>query len=174
MGLELLPLEQIGYHQSGGNLVSEPKDHKPDIMTELLQGNAPQVTTRENDLIERLAFYLKRLEQRAASPDPAKKAPKARPPRAPRPKKKATYYLTKVLLRRLDEAQQTLKELSGESGRPIVSKSLIVELALKTAIQDLERSGRASRLVKLIGSLQAQHARAQEKAGRKKHGEGQK
>jgi len=173
MGLELISLEHGSGHQSGGNLVSEPKDHRPDIMTELLLGKAPQVTTQENDLIERLAFYLKRLEQRAGSPEPSPEPQPARRTRAPRTKKKATYYLTKALIRKLDAAQQTLVDLTEGTGAPKISKSLIVELALKTMLKDLEVSGRSSRLLKLITGIPKKNARKHENAEKTKHGEGE-
>ncbi len=69
-----------------------------DFMGALLNEEAPEITTEENDIIERLAFYLRRLEHRnGAETAPERQAHTARP-KDLRPKKKVTYYLTKLII----------------------------------------------------------------------------
>ncbi len=142
----------------GANSVSHHKDQPPDIMAELLKGSVPHVTTQENDIIERLAFYLKRLEQQGFGNEVSGNRRLASRSRVSRPKKKATYYLSKVVLAQLDAALGTLGEYTEETARPKVSKSMVVELALKYVLKDLESRGERSRLVKLIRAFQKKTA----------------
>ena len=52
-------------------------------------------------------------------------------------KQKATYYLSPVLLDRLDQAALDLKKLTGSRR---ISKSRITELALENALDSLDKS----------------------------------
>lgn len=121
-----------------------------DIMGALLKGEAPKITTEENDIIERLAFYLRRLEHRNA-PNAAKD-PQVLPVRTKdaRPKKKVTYYLTKFVIQQLEKAQQKLVEAESEGIKLKISKSVIVETALRAALQELEAKGSKSRLHRIL------------------------
>lgn len=121
-----------------------------DIMGALLKGEAPKITMEENDIIERLAFYLRRLEHRNA-PDAAKD-PQVFPVRSKdaRPKKKVTYYLTKLIIQQLENAQQKLAEAKAEGIKLKISKSVIVETALRAAFQELDAKGSRSRLHRIL------------------------
>jgi lipopolysaccharide biosynthesis regulator YciM len=57
---------------------------------------------------------------------------------------KATFYLDPTVLERLEEAWHRLRKLTKGAERGKVSKSLIVEVALELALQDLEEQGEAS------------------------------
>ena len=63
-------------------------------------------------------------------------------------KVKATYYLSQEAIDALEDAQYRLRRLAGEN-RARVSKSLIVELAVKMVLEDVEAKGDKSRF--LIG-----------------------
>ena len=63
----------------------------------------------------------------------------------PEDKAKATFYLSQPALENLEEAWYRLRKLA-KNNRSKVSKSLIVELAVRTALEDLEEKGDKSRL----------------------------
>lgn len=64
-------------------------------------------------------------------------------------KVKATYYLSQKAVDALEDAQYQLRKMAGES-RSKVSKSIIVELAIQMALEDVEAKGNKSRLLKDI------------------------
>jgi hypothetical protein len=59
---------------------------------------------------------------------------------------KATFYLHPEVLERLEDSWHRLRKLAKGTERGKVSKSLIVEVALELALQDLEEQGDASPL----------------------------
>jgi hypothetical protein len=59
---------------------------------------------------------------------------------------KATFYLHPEVLERLEDSWHRLRKLAKGTERGKVSKSLIVEVALQLALQDLEGQGEASQL----------------------------
>lgn len=149
MGEPFWGLEDLVYR--GGFPVAPSRKEEPmDIMGALLNGEAPQITTEENDIIERLAFYLRRLEHRNASGEEKDSIkPLSRPVDA-RPKKKVTYYLTKLIIQSLEKAQERLMAIQAEGSKSKISKSVIVETALRTAFQDLNANGPQSRLFQML------------------------
>jgi hypothetical protein len=64
---------------------------------------------------------------------------------------KATFYLHPEVLERLEDAWHHLRKVAKGAERGKVSKSLIVEVALELALQDLEGQGEASPLVRKMG-----------------------
>ncbi|HSH04737.1 MAG TPA: hypothetical protein VLL52_19655 [Anaerolineae bacterium] len=58
---------------------------------------------------------------------------------------KVTIYLDPEVADRIDEAQLRLKRITGKRGHD-VSKSIIVETALRLAFEDLEEAGEESLL----------------------------
>jgi hypothetical protein len=64
---------------------------------------------------------------------------------------KATFYLHPEVLERLEDAWHRLRKLANGPERGKVSKSLIVEVALDLALQDLEEQGEASPLARKLG-----------------------
>ena len=67
-----------------------------------------------------------------------------------RPSVKATFYLSREVLFSLEEARLKLRELARPEGRAKISKSLIVEVAIHLAIEDLEASGEKSPLARML------------------------
>ena len=59
---------------------------------------------------------------------------------------KATFYLHPEVLERLEDSWHRLRKWAKGAERGKVSKSLIVEMALELALQDLEGQGEASPL----------------------------
>ncbi len=121
-----------------------------DIMGALLSGEEPKVTTEENDILERLAFYLRRLEHRNTSNGHEERKGVLTRPKDARPKKKVTYYLTKLIIQHLEKAQQIFLDAPSDEPKPKISKSVIVETALRTALRELDAKGPKSRLFQML------------------------
>ena len=66
----------------------------------------------------------------------------------PAEKVKATYYLDAEVVEALEEGWMELRKLADKKDRGQISKSLIVELALKLALEELEKRGAESSLAK--------------------------
>jgi hypothetical protein len=69
---------------------------------------------------------------------------------ASRPSVKATFYLTRDALFSLEEARLKLREMARPEGRAKITKSLIVEVAIQLAIEELEASGEKSPLAGML------------------------
>ena len=63
-------------------------------------------------------------------------------------KMKATFYLDAEIVEALETGWMELRKLADKKDRGQISKSLIVELALKLALEDLEKRGAESSLAK--------------------------
>ena len=66
----------------------------------------------------------------------------------PAEKVKATFYLDSKAVESLEDGWMELRKLADKKGRGRISKSLIVELALQLALDDLEKRGADSSLAK--------------------------
>ena len=67
-----------------------------------------------------------------------------------RPSVKATFYLTREVLASLEEARLKLREMARPEGKAKITKSLIVEVAIQLAIEELETSGEKSPLAGML------------------------
>jgi hypothetical protein len=67
-----------------------------------------------------------------------------------RPSVKATFYLTKEVLDSLEEARHKLREMARPEGRAKLTKSLIVEVAIQLATEELEALGEKSPLAGML------------------------
>jgi hypothetical protein len=78
--------------------------------------------------------------------------PTGKPVKRPvtRPSVKATFYLSREVLFSLEEARLKLRDLARPEGRAKITKSLIVEVAIHVAIEDLEASGEKSPLARML------------------------
>ncbi|MEJ5348828.1 MAG: hypothetical protein WHS46_09090 [Desulfosoma sp.] len=149
MGELFWGFEKLGW--TGGSPVAPSRKEEPmDIMGALLRGEEPKVTTEENDILERLAFYLRRLEHRNASAGHDDRKGTLTRPKDAQPKKKVTYYLTKLIIQHLEKAQHILLDAPSDESKPRISKSVIVETALRTALQELDAKGPKSRLFQMV------------------------
>lgn len=63
---------------------------------------------------------------------------------------KATYYISTEIAEALEDGWIQLRRISPKDSRGQVSKSLIVELALQEALDELKSKGRDSRLGKKV------------------------
>lgn len=117
-------------------------------MDEILKGFVEE-TTPEALSMAKLIHYL---EDTTRAKNQAKK-----PPSPPSPKKsgedrkkKSTHYLSGEIFADLDEAQDKINELVRQRTKSRVSKSLIVDQALRMILQEFEEKGEKSRLTKEI------------------------
>ena len=69
-------------------------------------------------------------------------------PQEPAEKVKATYYLDAEVVEALEEGWMELRKLADKKDRGQISKSLIVELSLKMALDELKAQGVNSLLAK--------------------------
>ena len=78
--------------------------------------------------------------------------PTGKPVKRPvtRPSVKATFYLSREVLFSLEEARLKLRDLARPEGRAKITKSLIVEVAIHLAIEELEASGEKSPLARML------------------------
>ena len=74
--------------------------------------------------------------------------------KGPAGKVKATYYLDAEIVEALEEGWMELRKLADKKDRGQISKSLIVELALKLALDELKTQGVKSLLAKKCRKLQ--------------------
>jgi len=65
-------------------------------------------------------------------------------------KRKATYYLSEEVLSELEEGWFRLRQMAGQGEKGSVSKSAIVEAALRDALEDLKAEGEGSTLAESI------------------------
>ena len=69
----------------------------------------------------------------------------------PAGKVKATFYLDSKAVESLEDGWMELRKLADKKSRGRISKSLIVELALQLALEDLEKRGAESSLARRGG-----------------------
>ena len=71
-------------------------------------------------------------------------------PQEPAEKVKATYYLDAEVVEALEEGWMELRKLADKKDRGQISKSLIVELAVQIALEELKSKGSSSQIAKRI------------------------
>ena len=91
----------------------------------------------------------KTVDQPTIKPASHKKKP-AKVQKASGDKIKATYYIASKIVDSLEDGWIQLRKISPKEVRGQISKSLIVELAIQMALDELETKGKESRLVKRI------------------------
>ena len=74
-----------------------------------------------------------------------------KPESQPAEKVKATFYLEAEIVEALEEGWMELRKMADKKDRGQISKSLIVEQALKLALEDLEKRGADSSLARRRG-----------------------
>jgi len=74
--------------------------------------------------------------------------PQVKEEETPGDKVKATYYISSEIVESLEEGWIQLRRLTPKDQRAQISKSLIVELALQVALEELESKGSESNLFK--------------------------
>lgn len=124
----------------------------PDILGSLLGDTSkPEyhntgIPEYHNDSEPELQPTSKPVRKRTSKPARQKKAQAQAPDTAPAEKVKATFYLDAKTVEALEDGWIQLRKLADNRGR--ISKSLIVELALDMALEELEKRGSESSLYK--------------------------
>lgn len=65
-------------------------------------------------------------------------------------KVKTTYYLGEEVYKNLEDSRQAITEMLPQAIRHRVTRSLLVELAIKLVLRDFEKRGRESALCQLL------------------------
>ena len=73
-------------------------------------------------------------------------------PQEPAEKIKATYYLDAEVVEALEDGWMELRKMADKKNRSRISKSLMIELALQMALEDLQKKGSDSLLAKKLRS----------------------
>ena len=124
----------------------------PDILGSLLGDTSkPEyhntgIPEYHNDSEPELQPTSKPVRKRTSKPVSQKKALAEEPAE----KVKATFYLDTEIVETLEEGWMELRKLADKKDRGQISKSLIVELALKLALEDLRKKGSDSLLAKKL------------------------
>jgi len=122
----------------------------PDILGSLLgdtikpEYHNTGIPEYHNDSEPELQPTSKPVRKRTSKPVSQKKALAEEPAE----KVKATFYLDSKAVESLEDGWMELRKLADKKGRGRISKSLIVELALDMALEELEKRGSESSLYK--------------------------
>ena len=124
-------------------------ENRQDILDDLLSTTTCNVPQE----IEELVCFIERHAERRTVRDKkvgrnqvsAKRRRKKR-----NTKKKTTHYLSEEIFQGLDEAKEKIRKILPADIKTRVSKSQIVDHALKMILCDFETNGESSSLVKLI------------------------
>ena len=122
---------------------------KHDIMDALLKGFVEEATPEALSL----AKLIHCPEEKTSSKPHAEKPPAPSSPTQKASednKKKTTHYLSGEIFADLDEARDKINELMHQRAESKVSKSRIVDQALRMILKEFEEKGEKSRLIKEI------------------------
>lgn len=122
--------------------------NKKDIMDDLLKGSSED-TTHEAASLARL---IHRTGESSSAKHPAEDSPSRDPKKAPAgdSKKKSTHYLSEEIFADLDDAREKINELVQPRVKSRISKSRIVNQALRMILREFEEKGEKSHLIKEI------------------------
>jgi len=115
-----------------------------DILQDVLSGDHEADMPGLDGLTELLAQHVKR---KHAPKPPRRETP---PPHRKGAKKKTTHYLSEEVFANLEDARETIENLLPEEVGTYISKSGIVDTALKMLLQELADKGEKSDLFKQI------------------------
>lgn len=132
------------YHNTG--IPEYHNDSKPE-----LQPTSKPVSQLDSKPVRKLTGkQVSRLPKKPEAELPKKEAIKLKKTEGagPAQKVKATFYLDAETVEALEEGWMELRKLADKKDRGQISKSLIVELALQMALDELEAQGAESLLAK--------------------------
>ncbi|MDG4475257.1 hypothetical protein [Thiovibrio frasassiensis] len=122
--------------------------NKHDIMDDLLKG-ASEDTPLEAPSLAKL-IHRTGETTRATHPGESASDPEQKKAPGPDSKKKSTHYLSEEIFEDLDDARDKINELVHQRLKSRVSKSRIVNQALRMILKDFEEKGEKSHLIKEI------------------------
>ena len=126
----------------------------PDILGSLLGDTSkPEyhntgIPEYHNDSEPELQPTSKPVRKRTSKPVSQKKALAEEPAE----KVKATFYLDSKAVEALEDGWMELRKMADKKNRSRISKSLMIELALQMALEDLQKKGSDSLLAKKLRS----------------------
>lgn len=115
-----------------------------DILEDILTGEHDHHVPGIDELTQLISNQVKPIPTKPKQPNKPSLRHKKRA------KKKTTYYLSKEVFEELGEARDTLKNMLPEEDRSQISKSGIVDAALKMILQELADKGTDSVLLKQL------------------------
>ena len=123
----------------------------PDLLDELLGGVGKQRGAKA----EAADPAPEAAPTRRGPPPPARRATASRTPdgdseESTADKAKATFYLSPLAMEALDDLWYQLRRMALPERRTSISKSLIVDLVIRGALEELERDGRSSALAQQL------------------------
>jgi hypothetical protein len=118
--------------------------HKNDIMDDLLKGSSEDATPEAPSL----AKLIHRAGETAPAKLPVGRASDPQKAHGGESKKKSTHYLSGEIFDDLDEARDKINELVHPRLKSKISKSRIVDQALRMILKDFEEKGEKSHLIK--------------------------
>ena len=127
----------------------------PDILGSLLGDTSKTeyhntgIPEYHNDSKPELQPTSKPVRKRTSKPVSQKKALAEEPAE----KVKATFYLDSKAVEALEDGWMELRKLADKRSRGRISKSLMVELALQMALEDLQKKGSDSLLAKKLSQI---------------------
>jgi len=124
------------------------KNKHDDIMDDLLKGTSEDAGHEGASL----AKLIHRAGETTSARRPANSPPSPEPKKSPGSdsKKKSTHYLSEAIFADLDEARDKINELVHQRLKSHVSKSRIVDQALRMILKEFEEKGEKSPLIKEI------------------------
>jgi len=126
------------------------KNKHDDIMDALLKGLSEEPGNEGSSLLAKL---IHRTGEPANAQHPAGNSPRP-PDQKKNPdgdgKKKSTHYLSEEIFADLDDARDKINELVHQRLKSRISKSRIVDQALRMILKDFEEKGEKSHLIKEI------------------------
>ena len=127
---------------------SMAEKNKHDIMDALLKGSSEDTAPDASSL----AKLIHRTGETASGNPPAGSSLAQGPPKLPgcESKKKSTHYLSGEIFTDLDEARDKINDLVQPRLKTRISKSRIVDQALRMILKEFEEKGEKSHLIKEI------------------------
>lgn len=127
-----------------------------DVLGSLFQGSSPvEAIPGLDELTSVIEKYSRPLlnnheEKPSTSPQPVPTSPSKKRRKKGSGKTKTTHYLTKEVFNDLDQANNFLRGLLPTGSKLLATKSNIVNLAVKTLLEDFESNQKESALVKKL------------------------
>lgn len=126
------------------HMIKKAKTH--DILDELLSTTTHEVPPE----IQELTDFIDRQGEHQGEPDKIVRRSSSMTRRTKKTKKKITHYLSEETYNGLDNAKEKIRQIVPLEIKTGVSKSKIVDHALKMILQDFETKGKNSSLVKFL------------------------
>ncbi|MBC8207775.1 MAG: hypothetical protein H8E79_01220 [Desulfobulbaceae bacterium] len=123
------------------------KSEKRDILAEILSGAQEDVVEGLDSLYEIIRLESESIEPLKSEDNVQEEVSK---PDSNKPKKKSSHYLTESVFDELGEAKVNLRELLPGVAKSDLTKSNIVDIAVKAILDEYRKKGSKSALIKKL------------------------